>query len=247
MGTPGLGRDVRSFFCGLLLSVLLGVALVPFLAAPAMATPPSDCAPFDDYQVMARQGTQGGSHVGVRGLVWQGYNQEPSEDCSRLGGIIAVHKDGIGFVELAWILGWDNCGATNDYRQEPYYIAAWRSTIGNYHCEGQGGPYAEGVFSLLTVSDTNDDSVWQVKKGDTVFRTIDINFGKGTTYSFTERKRLYDLAWGHAKSLEWHLLNDSNWSDWSDLDPHTDDDPDYACQAITQREHTIATDPPGCS
>ncbi len=235
MKSPSISFFVR----GVLLGVVIASSLIPLAAGPAAATPPSSCRAFKD-NVEAHQGTVLGSHIGLRSDVWLGTS---ANDCARISSLTDTSSS--GFVEFGWLLGWDQCGPTNDYHVAPLGFIAWQPNAGGYHC-AEVATWSGGQFSTLSLKDENSNTIWGAYRDMSLTATMDVNFDRGTANTNGERHASGDSAWSHFKSLDWMPAGTTTWNQFSVLESGPDTDPNYNCIQISEHEQKVTTDPTSC-
>lgn len=231
---------VQQLVTAMAIGAILGVCLVLLAGSHAEAAPPSNCRNAD-YDTQARQGSQSGNHQGLKANTWLG---AVNGDCGRITAHTVIN--GNGFFEYGWILGWDFCGAANNYRDIPFGFVAYAPINGSYNCIDIG-TMNNNVWRNMAVRDQNSDTVWGAYKDGVQVHQVNLNFDRGTGFTLGERKNTSDTAFAHFKALQWMVAGNQSWLNFSDLDPGPDDDPTHYCVHISnteQRVHTVGT---GCT
>lgn len=226
-----------------LLGVLFVLSLVA-LAPPAAAAPPVTCN-VTRRNVLATQGTQSGNHQGLRSTVWHAGSS--SSNCARVSALSVVN--GNGFVEWLWVQGWifgedadGVCGTTSQYSSKPYRLAFWVPTTGGSHCRKEGAiPDSDlSSFINLRLQDGNQDTVWSYYIGDPPsVGSMEVDFNRGNVRTNGERHNLNDFGFAHFKALQWMVSGNTTWFDFTDLDPAGDNDPDWNCIMVSQKNQKV--------
>jgi hypothetical protein len=222
-------RSDAILFCAFWLSVVL---LVAASSQPAEAIPGPNCENAN-YNVEGTQGTQQGNHIGVRAQTWFA---NYSNDCNRISSMGVITSVG-GFVEWGWVLGYSSCNST--YYNNPRTFTWWQPNGGTPQCHVWGGA-SEGVWLVLEVRDSDQDTVWGAYREGSKIDDMNVNFDRGSNYVQGERDCTCDSAFAHYKNLKWLLAGQgSNWYDWSDPTLLYDNDPDFYFNEISNTEVSI--------
>lgn len=165
-------------------------------------------------------------------------------DCARITSRNIIN--GNGFFEYGWVLGWDACGTSNDYRDIPFGFVAYAPINGAYRCVDIG-TMNNNVWRNMAVRDQNSDTVWAAYKDGVQVFSVNLNFDRGTGHTLGERKNSSDTALAHFKELQWMVAGNQSWLSFSDLDPGPDDDPTHYCVHVSNTEQRVYTTGTACS
>lgn len=101
-------------------------------------------------------------------------------------------------------------------------------------------------FRLLTLADSNSDTVWDYSQGSSVIVSLNVNFDRGTLVTNAERSHIEDSMWADFKDLRFQVAGSTTWPVFTDLDPYADDDDFYDCRMYSQTRQKVEKFPQTC-